>query len=204
MDRPGFKWRADKNFKPSMVHLHKAVKPKKPMRIVSVSPNYYDFGYKLQLQGLARLGGGATISSMKWIRGKLYRPDVASFATEVARPNSRKPERRIPTEIGSDDGATHQAAPMQLIQAQVARRSAERNGVAFFYFESLWNATPPKRRFCASASFLPFPPRNCAVRRLLTSTPNHAKNVEILVRLVGARRECSEFQHQNGVPLGWP
>jgi len=52
MDQAWIKWRADK-ISAFMVHLHKAVKAKKkPIAIVSVSPNYYDFAYKLQLAGL--------------------------------------------------------------------------------------------------------------------------------------------------------
>jgi len=80
---PGWvKWRADK-ITAFMTRLNKAVKAAKPKAIISVSPNYYDFAYKLQLQDW-----------LEWMRRgiadevivQLYRPDLPSFAAELNRP----------------------------------------------------------------------------------------------------------------------
>jgi uncharacterized lipoprotein YddW (UPF0748 family) len=43
------RWRADK-ITAFMVQLNQAVKARKPNAIFSISPNYYDFAYKFQLQ----------------------------------------------------------------------------------------------------------------------------------------------------------
>ncbi len=137
MDQAWIKWRADK-ITAFMVQLNKAVNAKKPRSIVSVSPNYYDFAYKLQLQDW-----------LGWVRRgivdelivQLYRPDVASFAAEVARPELAETRKKIPTAIGVMTGLRTKPAPMQLIQAQVQTAQQKGMGVAFFYFESLWNAT---------------------------------------------------------------
>jgi len=155
MDQAWMKWRADK-ITAFMVQLQKAVKAKKPTSIISVSPNYYDFAYKLQLQDW-----------LSWVRRglvdelimQLYRPDVASFAAEVARPELAEIRQKIPTAIGVMTGLRTKPAPMALIQAQVQTARQSGMGVAFFYFESLWNATaePAELRREGFLSLFPSP-----------------------------------------------
>jgi len=167
MDQAWIKWRADK-ISAFMVHLHKAVKAKKANAIVSVSPNYYDFAYKLQLQDWL---GWVRRNIVDEVIVQLYRPDVASFATEVARPELAETQKKIPTAIGVMTGLRTKPAPMQLIQAQVQTVQQKGMGVAFFYFESLWNATAEAEdlRRAGFLSLFPQPRTACAA---VTSTPN--------------------------------
>jgi uncharacterized lipoprotein YddW (UPF0748 family) len=130
------KWRADK-ITAFMARLHQAVRAKKPKAIFSISPNYYDFAYKLQLQDW-----------LAWVRRgivdelvvQIYRPDVETFVPQLNRPEIQETRKKIPTAIGIMTGLRTKPAPIELIQAQVQEARSRGLGVAFFYFESLWNA----------------------------------------------------------------
>jgi uncharacterized lipoprotein YddW (UPF0748 family) len=73
------KWRADK-ITDFMVRLNKAVKQRRPKAIFSVSPNYYDYAYKFQLQDW-----------FNWVRQNIvdelivqvYRSNLQSFAAKI-------------------------------------------------------------------------------------------------------------------------
>jgi len=132
------KWRADK-ITAFMVKLHEAVKANKPNVIFSVSPNYYDFAYKLHLQDwLAWIRQGAVDELVM----QVYRPDITSFVEQISRPEIQEARQKIPTGIGILTGMRNNPIPMQQIQAQV-RAVRERNlGVAFFYYESLLHYAP--------------------------------------------------------------
>ncbi len=132
------KWRADK-ITAFMVKLHAAVKANKPNVIFSVSPNYYDFAYKLHLQDwLAWIRQGAVDELVM----QVYRPDLASFVEQISRPEVQEARQKIPTGIGILTGMRNNPIPLSQIQAQV-RAVQERNlGVAFFYYESLLNYAP--------------------------------------------------------------
>ncbi len=134
------RWRADK-VTAFMVQLNQAVKARKPNVIFSVSPNYYDFAYKFQLQDW-----------LAWIRLKIvdelivqvYRPNLPSFTSVITRPEIQEAQRVIPTGIGIMTGLRNNAVPMSQIKSQV-RTTRERGlGVAFFYYSSLWNYHPEK------------------------------------------------------------
>jgi uncharacterized lipoprotein YddW (UPF0748 family) len=134
-DSAWVRWRADK-ITAFMVQLNQAVKERKPNVIFSVSPNYYDFAYKFQLQDW-----------LAWIRLKIvdelivqvYRPNLPSFTSIISRPEIQEAQRVIPTGIGIMTGLRNNAVPMSQIKSQV-RTTRERGlGVAFFYYSSLWN-----------------------------------------------------------------
>ncbi|MFM7393524.1 MAG: family 10 glycosylhydrolase [Cyanobium sp.] len=80
--------------------------------LISLSPNYPDFAYKLQLQNWR-----------EWVRRgivdellvQLYRPDLESFSAELERP-----------------------VPIALVSAQAEATRAGGLGMALFYFETLW------------------------------------------------------------------
>ncbi|QLE58415.1 glycoside hydrolase family 10 protein [Nostoc sp. TCL26-01] len=128
-------WRADK-ITAFMIRLNQAVKSRKPNVIFSISPNYYDFAYRFQLQDW-----------LNWIRMdivdelivQVYRPNLQSFISTISRPDIQEAQRVIPTGIGVMTGLRNNPVPMQQIQSQV-RATRERGlGVAFFYYGSLWN-----------------------------------------------------------------
>ncbi|NMG09792.1 glycoside hydrolase family 10 protein [Brasilonema sp. UFV-L1] len=132
------KWRADK-ITAFMVQLNQAVKARKPQAIFSVSPNYYDFAYKFQLQDW-----------LTWVRQNIvdelivqvYRPNLQNFVATISRPEIQEVQQMIPTGIGVMAGLRNSPVPMQQIHSQV-RAARERGlGVTFFYYESLWNSAP--------------------------------------------------------------
>ncbi|MBD2343777.1 glycoside hydrolase family 10 protein [Anabaena subtropica] len=154
-DAAWVRWRADK-ITAFMVRLNQAVKTRKPQVMFSVSPNYYDFAYKFQLQDW-----------LAWIRLKIvdelivqvYRPNLQSFISTISRPEIQEAQRVIPTGIGIMTGLRNNPVPMSQIKSQV-RTTRERGlGVVFFYFSSLWGYTPDSlsERQAGFQSFFPSP-----------------------------------------------
>ena len=129
------KWRADK-LTAFMDRLSRAVRSRRPGAIVSVSPNYYDHAYKLQLQDW-----------LAWVRRgvadelviQLYRPDVESFLPHLGRAELLESQRKIPVAIGVMAGQRNRPVATELISAQVQAARERQLGVAFFYLESLWS-----------------------------------------------------------------
>lgn len=128
------KWRADK-ITAFMVQLNQAVKARKPNAIFSVSPNYYNFAYKFQLQDW-----------LNWVRlgvvdelvVQVYRNDLSSFVSTVNTPEILETQQLIPTGIGIMTGLRNRPVSISQIESQV-RAARERGlGAVFFYYESLW------------------------------------------------------------------
>lgn len=133
-DADWVKWRADK-ITEFMVRLNRAVKARKPKMIFSVSPNYYDFAYKLQLQDW-----------LTWMRQNIvdelvvqvYRHNLQGFVNTISRPEMYEAKQKISTGVGIMTGLRNKPVPMRQIKSQV--RAAQRRGLGtvFFYYESLW------------------------------------------------------------------
>jgi uncharacterized lipoprotein YddW (UPF0748 family) len=132
------KWRADK-ITAFMDRLSKAVRARRPGAIVSISPNYYDFAYKLQLQDWRA-----------WVRQgiadellvQIYRPDLESFTPHMWRPEVQEARQRIPTAMAILSGQRNRPTPVDLLQQKVVASRQAGLGVSFFYLESLWNLGP--------------------------------------------------------------
>jgi uncharacterized lipoprotein YddW (UPF0748 family) len=132
------RWRADK-ITAFMKQLNQAVKARKPSAIFAVSPNYYDFAYKMHLQDW-----------LAWVRQGLvdelivqvYRSDLSSFVSQISRPEVVETQQKIPTGIGILTGQRNSPVPMRRIADQVDALRERGLGVAFFYYESLWGTTP--------------------------------------------------------------
>jgi len=132
------KWRADK-ITAFMVSLHQAVKAQKPNAIFSISPNYYDFAYRLHLQDwLAWVKQGVVDELIV----QVYRPDIQSFMEQINRPEIQEAQKKIPTGIGVLTGLRNSPVTMAQIRSQVQAVQARGLGVAFFYYESLWHEAP--------------------------------------------------------------
>jgi uncharacterized lipoprotein YddW (UPF0748 family) len=131
-------WRANK-ITAFMVQLNRAVKARKPNAIFSISPNYYDFAYKFQLQDW-----------LNWVRlgivdelvMQVYRNDLQSFNSTITRPEIIETQKLIPTAIGIMTGLRTRPVSMQLIQSQVRAAQERGLGAVFFYYESLWDYGP--------------------------------------------------------------
>ena len=131
-------WRASK-ITAFMKQLKQAVRSLRPGALLSISPNYYDFAYKLQLQdwlGWARQG----IADEVLIQ--LYRPDLESFLPHLSRPEVVETRSRIPTAVAVMSGQRNKPVPIDLVLAQSQAAQVQGLGVAFFYYESLWDLDP--------------------------------------------------------------
>ncbi|MBW4647036.1 MAG: glycoside hydrolase family 10 protein [Goleter apudmare HA4340-LM2] len=133
-DQAWMRWRADK-ITAFMVQLNKTVKERKPNTIFSVSPNYYNFAYKFQLQDW-----------LNWVRQNIvdelivqvYRPNLQSFVETISLPEMQETQRLIPTGVGIMAGLRTNPVSMQQIKSQVRAARQRGLGTAFFYYESLW------------------------------------------------------------------
>jgi uncharacterized lipoprotein YddW (UPF0748 family) len=132
------KWRADK-ITAFVETLSKTVKARRPGALISISPNYYDFAYKLQLQDW-----------LNWVRRgivdellvQIYRSDIESFNPHLVRAEVQEARQRIPTAIAIMSGQRNRPTPLSLLQQKVANTRNAGLGVAFFYLESLWSLGP--------------------------------------------------------------
>ena len=137
-DPAWMQWRSDK-ITAFMLQLNQAVKAQKPKAIFSVSPNYYDFAYKLHLQDW-----------LTWVRMNIvdelivqvYRHELNSFTLKIDLPEIQETQQRIPTGIGIMAGLRNRPVSMQQIQSQVQAAQERGLGVTFFYYESLWERAP--------------------------------------------------------------
>lgn len=131
-------WRADK-LTTFMVQLNHAVKGVKPHAIFSVSPNYYDFAYKFQLQDWLTW---LRLSIIDELIMQVYRSDLQSFTAKISRPEIQEAQQIIPTGVGVMAGLRNRPVPMRQISSQVRTAQAQGLGVALFYYESLWDYGP--------------------------------------------------------------
>ncbi|TVP61936.1 MAG: glycoside hydrolase family 10 protein [Nodularia sp. (in: Bacteria)] len=154
-DQAWVRWRADK-ITAFMVQLNQSVKARKPNAIFSVSPNYYDFAYKFQLQDW-----------LAWMRQnivdelivQIYRPDLQSFVSNISRREIQEAQQMIPTGIGIMTGLRNRPVSIQQIQSQVRAAQGRGLGVTFFYYETLWNSAPEpaSKRIAGFKSLFPTP-----------------------------------------------
>ena len=132
------KWRANK-ISAFMVKLNKAVKQKKPNVIFSVSPNYYDFAYKQQLQDWL---GWVRQNIVDELIVQVYRPDLDDFSAQISRPEIVEVQNKISTGIGILSGLRNSNIPMSRVYAQVINAQERGLGISFFYYKSLWGYGP--------------------------------------------------------------
>ncbi|MFN9622855.1 MAG: glycoside hydrolase family 10 protein [Cyanobacteriota bacterium] len=129
------RWRADK-ITAFVRRLRTTLKARKSSLIFSLSPNYADFAYKLQLQDWRT-----------WVRAglvdevvvQLYRPDLTSFTAELSRPELE--EKRVPMAVALMAGQRLRPTDSRLLQGKVAAARQRGLGVAFFHYGPLWEAT---------------------------------------------------------------
>jgi uncharacterized lipoprotein YddW (UPF0748 family) len=155
LDPAWVKWRSDK-ITAFMVSLHKAVKAQKPNVIFSISPNYYDFAYRLHLQDwVAWVKQGVADELIV----QVYRPDMQSFIEQINRPEIQEAQKKIPTGIGVLTGLRNSPVAMAQIRSQVRAVQERGLGVAFFYYESLWHEAPEpmEERLAGFQALFPYP-----------------------------------------------
>ena len=111
----------------------------RPGAVISISPNNYDFAYRLQLQDWREWVGRGIADELLV---QIYRPDLESFTPHMWRPEVQEARQRIPTAMAILSGQRNRPTPAQLMQQKVLASRQAGLGVAFFYLESLWNLGP--------------------------------------------------------------
>ena len=132
------KWRADR-LTAFMQRLSQAIRAARPGAIISISPNYYDFAYKLQLQDWLRWVQTGIADELLI---QIYRPDLASYLPQLSRPEVIEARDRIPTAIAVLSGQRNRPTALSLIREKVEANREQGLGTGFFYLESLWSLGP--------------------------------------------------------------
>ena len=168
-DEAWVRWRANK-ITVFMIQLNQAVKARKPNAIFSVSPNYYDFAYKLHLQDWL---GWVRLNIVDELIMQVYRQDLPSFIANITRPEIQETQQIITTGIGIMAGLRNRRVPIAQIQSQVRAAQQRGLGVTFFYYESLWDYAPESvsDRQSAFQALFPSPAPRSIVKKLFPN-PN--------------------------------
>ncbi|BAQ59610.1 predicted glycoside hydrolase [Geminocystis sp. NIES-3708] len=136
-DADWVKWRADK-ITDFMVRLNKSVKERKPKAIFSVAPNPYHTAYNSFLQDWHRW---VNLGIVDELIIQVYRPDLNAFVKELNTPQIQSARQKIPTGVAILTGLRNKPSPITLIEDKVRQARRYRLGVAFFYYETLWQNT---------------------------------------------------------------
>jgi uncharacterized lipoprotein YddW (UPF0748 family) len=129
------RWRANK-LTAFLRRLRGALKARKPSLILSLSPNYADFAYKLQLQDWRTWVKEGLVDE---VVVQIYRPDLESFTAELRRPEFE--EKKLPMAVALMAGQRMRPTAMPLLQGKVQAARERGLGVAFFHYAPLWEAT---------------------------------------------------------------
>ena len=129
------RWRADK-ITAFLRRLRATLKARNPSLIFSLSPNYADFAYKLQLQDWRTWVKAGLVDE---VVVQLYRPDLASFTAELGRPEFA--QTKVPMAVALMAGQRLRPTDQLLLQGKVAAARQRGLGVAFFHYAPLWEAT---------------------------------------------------------------
>jgi uncharacterized lipoprotein YddW (UPF0748 family) len=141
------RWRADKitNF---MGEVFTTVKTYRSQAVFSVSPNPHVFAYEFYLQDWDTWLKRGYVEELVI---QLYRNDLGRFVWEMGQEATDFARSHIPTSIGVLSGLRGRSVPMTQIAEQVeALRDRKFSGVAFFFYETLWDlsteGTPAERQ----------------------------------------------------------
>jgi uncharacterized lipoprotein YddW (UPF0748 family) len=130
------KWRANK-ITAFMRQLFRAIKDQKEDVTVSVSPNRYDFAYKQHLQDWRTWEREGLIEELML---QVYTSSIDGLLGELARPEVQEARKHIPTGIGILTGLRTRPVPIKQVQDQVyVVRQQGFAGMAFFFYETMWN-----------------------------------------------------------------
>ncbi len=135
-DSKWVRWRADK-ITAYMEQLFQAIKQVNPKVIVSLSPNPQNFSlnsFLLDWQTWQRKG------LIEELVLQVYRSSHNSFIREITQPEVIAAKNHIPVSIGVLSGLKGRPVMFGKISQQVnSIRENDFAGVAFFFYESLWN-----------------------------------------------------------------
>ncbi len=134
-DPDWMRWRAYK-ITEFVTRLKATVKAKKGNAILSISPSPYYTAYRLFLQDW-----------IDWVRKDLvdeiivqiYRHDLPSFVEQLSTPEIQESRQKVPTGVGILTGLRTRPVAIDFIKDKILAAREKGFGVAFFYFDSLWN-----------------------------------------------------------------
>ncbi|MGD1897650.1 MAG: family 10 glycosylhydrolase [Phormidesmis sp.] len=130
------RWRADQ-ITQLVGKLFRAMKAYRPGAVFSVSPSPAWFAYDKYLQDWPTWERSGYVEELLV---QVYRRSLESFVYELIRPEMVSARDRIPTGIGVLSGLRQDPMDSALIEAQVAAtRQQGYGGVAFFFYESIWD-----------------------------------------------------------------
>lgn len=140
-DPEWLRWRADK-ITQFMRQVFYAVKAQNPNCLISVAPNPQRVSYELFLADWETWERQGLVEELVL---QVYRHDLKVFNSELAYPEVQAARQHIPVSIGIISGLKNNYAPIGQIQNQVqAVRRQNFAGVAFFFYETLWNLSKEK------------------------------------------------------------
>ncbi len=153
-DPQWIRWRADK-ITDYVAELFQAIKLANPQAIVSLSPNPQGFSLKsflLDWQTWERKG------LIEELVMQIYRDNNNSFTNELIKPEIISAKGNIPVSIGILSGLKGRPVLFDRIRQQVGiARARNFAGVAFFFYESLWNIgteSPEQRKADLKSLFI--------------------------------------------------
>jgi len=132
-------WRADK-ITDYVETLHHEIKKVKPDVLVSISPNPQKFSLEKYLLDWAKWEEMGLIDELLV---QVYRDNMIAFNREIAQADIQRAKNNIPTAVGILSGLKGRQVSLNIMEEQIRRTRQEGyGGVAFFFYESLWNFGP--------------------------------------------------------------
>ncbi len=137
------RWRADK-ITAVMARAFAAIKAVKPSALVSLSPNPAEFAYETFLQDWVTWERRGYVEEVVI---QVYRTERDRFLMEIERPEVVQARQHIPVSIGILAGLKNREISVDWIQEQVELvRDRQFAGVAFFFYETLWQPEKETRQ----------------------------------------------------------
>ena len=134
-DQAWVRWRANK-LTSFLRRLRTTLKARKPDLLLSLSPNYADFAYKLQIQDWRTWVKEGLVDE---VVVQVYRPDVASFTAELDRPEFQ--DKKVPMAVALMAGQRLRPTPLPLLQGMMEAAKQRGLGVGLFHYGPLWEFT---------------------------------------------------------------
>lgn len=131
-----------------MGQVFRTLKTYRSTAVMSVSPNPHVFAYEFYLQDWDTWLKRGYVEELII---QLYRNDLGRFVFEMGQEAADFARLHVPTSVGVLSGLRGRSVPMAQIAEQVeAVRDRNYAGVAFFFYETLWNmseaGTPLERQ----------------------------------------------------------
>jgi len=134
------RWRANK-ITALVKRIVKKVKEVKPDCLVSLSPNLYEYTYKVYLQDWLTWVNQGLVDEIVL---QVYRDSLTKFKSELNHESVKIAQSKVPVVIGLLSGTLSHPVGIKQVETQVKEvRDRNFKGVSFFYWETLWSYFTP-------------------------------------------------------------